>query len=117
MAVKKTSNGPRAAFAGKYHEATVVPGGGGAVVKGAEISKQAAIDRRKNSGDIVVCGPDVRENRREAAEVETAASGVGNVIRHGAHGLAGPNALNHYQAITPPPTGHCFYETKSQKAK
>jgi len=101
----------------RYFEATVAADGSGDVIRGAEISQKAAVDRRKSGDDVVVCGPDPAENRREASAIETTASGVGNVIRHGAHGMAGANALNHYQAITPPPPGHSFYESKSQKAK
>jgi hypothetical protein len=117
---KKKSLSPEASGAVsqcRYFEATVAACGSGDVTRGAEISKQAAIDRRQSGDDVVVWGPDPAENRREASDIETAASGVGNVIRHGAHGMAGANALNHYQAITPPPRGHTFYETKSQKAK
>lgn len=101
----------------KYYEAKVAIDRSGDVTKGAEISKPEAVARRKKGGDIVVCGPNSRENRNEAAAIEQSASGVGNYRRHAANGKAGPNALNHYQAISPPPKGHCFYETTSQKAK
>ena len=64
-----------------------------------------------------LCGPDAKENQQASAAVEAAASGVGNVIRHGAHPMAGPNALNHYQAIVPPPAGHCFYADRQQEGQ
>ena len=120
MAARKDSAEPEEpvhAIQCRYYEATLAADASGDVTKGLEIDKQSAIDRRKNGNDTVVCGPDPRENRREASSVEHAASGIGNVIHHAAHANSGPNALNHYQAISPPPTGHCFYETKSQKAK
>jgi hypothetical protein len=101
----------------EYHEAIIATDGSGDVTKGAVIDRATAIARRSSGGDVVVCGPDPRENRREASAIETAACGVGNVIRHGAHGTAGSNALNHYQAKVPPPRGHCFYETQGRKAK
>jgi hypothetical protein len=100
-----------------FYVALLAADGSGDVSKGAELTKQDAIASRKNDINVVVCGPDPKENRRQAAEVEQATSGVGNYRRHAAHGTAGPNALNHYQAIVPPPDGHCFYETGSQKAK
>ncbi len=120
MAAKKAktkSTTPVAELRCKYHEATVATDGSGDVIKGLEVDKQEAIDLRKNDEDVVISGPDPKENRREASNVEQAASGVGNFILHPAHASAGANALNHYQAINPPPKGHCFYETKRQKAK
>ena len=121
MAARKKSSTTRKAAPAvlqcKYYEATLATDASGDVTKGLEIDKQGAIDRRKNGDDVVVCGPDSTENRHEARSIEQAASGVGNFILHQAHANAGVNALNHYQAINPPPKGHCFYETKSQKAK
>jgi hypothetical protein len=120
MAARKenaTTQTPAAAKQCKYYEATLATDASGDVTKGLEIGKQSAIDRRKNGDDVVVCGPDTRENRREASTIEHAASDVGNVIHHPAHPSAGANALNHYQAIKPSPKGHCFYETKGRKAK
>jgi len=89
----------------KYYEATLATDASGDVTKGLEIDKRAAIDRRKKGDDVVICRPDPRENRREASSIEHAASGIGNVIHHAAHANSGPNALNHYQAINPPPCG------------
>jgi NAD(P)-dependent dehydrogenase (short-subunit alcohol dehydrogenase family) len=100
-----------------YHEAVLATDGSGDVTKGAGIGRQIAVDRRKAGNDVVVCGADPKENRREAREIEIAASDTGNYILHGAHSSPGANALNHYQAIAPPPHGHCFYETKGRKAK
>ncbi len=121
MAARKggsRSKKPVHAIQCKYYEATLATDASGDVTKGVEVDKQEAIDYfRKNGYDLVVCGPDPTENRREASNIEHAASGVGNVILHPANADAGANALNHYQAINPPPHGHCFYETKGRKAK
>jgi hypothetical protein len=120
MAAKKgkaDSPSPPGASRCKFYEAALAADSSGNVIKSLEIDKQEAINLRKNGYDVVVCGPDPKENRREASNIEQAASGIGNIILHPAHASAGTHSLNHYQAINPPPTGHCFYETKGQKAK
>jgi hypothetical protein len=119
MAAKKQSSATKAAAErqSKYYEATLATDASGDVTRGLKIDKQEAIDLRKNGDDVVVCGPDPKENRREARSIEQAASAVGNFILHPAHASAGANSLNHYQAINPPPKGHCFYETKGRKAR
>ncbi len=120
MGTRKGSSkpkGPAALPQCTYYEASLAADASGDVIKGLGIDKQEAIDLRKNGDDVVVCGPDPRENRREASDIEHTASGVGNIILHPAHVGAGASSLNHYQAINPPPKGHCFYETNSQKAK
>lgn len=113
---KRPSKVPAAVTPPRIYEATASTGSAGAVVKGAEITEKVATDRRKKGLDIVVCGSDDRANRRKAADIERAATGVGMYIRHGAHPSAGTNSLPHYQPKPRPPQGHSFYETKGQKA-
>jgi len=121
MAARKKSSKskkPTDAVQCECYEATLATDQSGDVIKGLKLEKQEAIDLyRRNGYDIVVCGSDPRENRRAASNIEHMASGAGNVIHHPGHASAGANSLNHYQAIIPPPAGHCFYETKSQKAR
>jgi len=99
MAAKKENSEPKKPSPGlqcKYYEATLATDANGDVIKGLEIDKQSAIDRRKNGHDVVVCGPDRTDNKDEASSIEQAASGVTNVIFHPAHVSAGANSLRTY---------------------
>jgi len=100
------------------HEAVLVPGGVG---RGRQIDEAEAVLIRLAQGNVVVCGPSVRENRTLARRIEVAA--YGDAERDDAHkNLAGPNALPHFH---PRPRirsgqtidGHCFYETDNLKAE
>lgn len=86
----------------------------GAVQKGKEIDKAAAILRRKSALDVVICGYDLRSNRETAKEIEAA---VGTYMRHPPHASSGLNALPHFQQLNPPPEGHTFYEAATRKIK
>ncbi len=90
-------------------------GTGGDVLRGAELSESAAIKERQAGRDVVVCGQDTISNRELARQVEHAANG--NCKACPPHYAMGPGALPHYQPDPRPPEGHCFYETKSRKAK
>lgn len=97
------------------HEAEREAGPSGAVLRGVEIDKAAAIARRQGGHDVVVCGGELKVNRALAASVESAVGPCQRGVPHSRH--AGPLALPHFQQITPPPTGHTFYETENRKAK
>ena len=53
-------------------QATLASGPSGAVLKGAEIDLATAIARRLAGLDIVVCGDNVKANRRVAETIENA---------------------------------------------
>lgn len=97
------------------HEAEREGGPSGAVLRGAEIDLATAIARRRSSLDVVVCGADHKANRALAASIESAVGSWQRGVPHTRH--AGPLALPHFQQMTPPPTGHTFYETEHRKAK
>src|SRR5947209_15390335 len=97
------------------HEAELASGSSGAVLWGAELDFAAAVARRRAGLDVVVRGDDLNANRRLALGIESA---VGPAQRGVPHTVtAGPLALPHFQQVTPPPTGHCFYETEQRKAR
>lgn len=93
------------------HEALL--GVDGKVFKGAALTDVAAAARRKVGQDVVVCGDDIMLNQQAARAIENQ---VGPAVIHGGHVRAGPYALPHWQQKTPPPTGHCFFETDKRKA-
>jgi hypothetical protein len=86
----------------------------GGVKKGAPLSQSQAQARRKAGHDVVVCGADLKGNRRLAGVIERGANG--NAKRCPPHPSAGPKALPHYQPDPRPPGGHTFYETPNRKA-
>jgi len=97
------------------HEAERASGPSGFVLWGAALNIAAAIARPRTGLDVVVRGDDVDTNRRLASAIEAA---VGPAKRGTPHKkTAGPYALPHYQQVTPPPRGHCFYETDKRKAR
>jgi hypothetical protein len=105
---------PSAAANPSIHEAFCSRDGSGDVRRGAVHTRAEAIRRRQAGGDIVVCGPDVFANAREARAIESA---VGPCIPDGPHlDTAGALALPHEQQRVPPPEGHTFYETHVRKA-
>jgi hypothetical protein len=86
----------------------------GAVVKTQAIDQAKAVVLRKAGLDVVVCGPDIAENRRLAALIERNANG--SAKRCPPHGNEGPHALPHFQPDPRPPEGHTFYETPNRQA-
>jgi hypothetical protein len=96
------------------HEANLESGPSGRVLRGPEIDFDTAVARRRAGQNVVVCGNDVDENRRQAFLIE---STVGPCKRGGPHDLAGPHALPHYQPNPRPPDGHAFYETGRRKTR
>jgi hypothetical protein len=91
-----------------------VLGANGAVKKGKLISQAQAKVRRKAGHDVVVCGGELKENRRTAFLIESKANGA--VKRCPPHPNAGPQSLPHFQPDSRPPEGHTFYETPDRKA-
>jgi hypothetical protein len=112
--------GPPAAAAGKpaeptIHEAELEAGASGRVLRGVEITFDAAVAARRAGQNVVVCGDDPVANRRGAQAIEAT---VGPCKRGEPHDhLAGPFALPHYQPDPRPPEGHTFYETARRKAR
>jgi hypothetical protein len=97
------------------HEAALASGASGAVQKGAAISFEAAVERRRAGLDVVVCGNDRKANFRRAGEIESV---IGPWEREPPHvGRAGENALPHLHQASRSPAGHCFYETENRKAR
>jgi hypothetical protein len=94
------------------HKATRASGPSGAVYKGAAITFEEAVERRKAGLDVVVCGDDRRANRQRASEIEGA---IGAWLREPPHPDAGEKALPHFHQASRSP-GHCFYETENRKA-
>ena len=77
------------------HEAERASGASGGVIRGAEIDFATAVTRRQAGKDVVVCGPDLKANRRQAEQIEAA---VGPWVRSAPHKqTAGPCALPHFQ--------------------
>lgn len=97
----------------RIYEATF--GTGGDVVRGIEITAVDAVAERKTGRDVVVCGPNLNDNRDLAKSIETAANG--NCKACPPHVAMGPGALPHFQPDPRPPAGHCFYETTTRKSK
>ena len=95
----------------RIHEAEL--GSLGRVVQGAEIGEVDAIARRSAGFDIVICGNDLRANRRLAQRIENAA---GSNKHQDPHRRAGRYALPHYQPEPRVRSGHSFYETRHRKA-
>ncbi len=114
MAAKKKAKAPATSKAPTIHEATLASGPSGAVLKGPELDLAAAVVRRKNGEDVIVCGDDTDENRRQAQAIESA---VGFWVRQDAHERAGPDALPHFQQKSRSPPGHSFYETARKKGR
>ena len=98
------------------HEAELVPGPSGAVEWGNEMDFQGAVARRAEGLDIVVRGAEEDENRRLAGRIE-AAIGKATPPRPPHTSRAGPQALPHFQQVSPPPVGHSFYELANRKAR
>src|SRR5436190_23599747 len=91
------------------YEAELQSGASGAVLRGQELDKDAAVSQRAEGKDVVVCSNDVDANRRLAREIEEA---VGPSERHPPHEDAGPGALPHFQPRKRRRAGHTFYETE-----
>jgi hypothetical protein len=96
------------------YEAFRAMDGSGAMMKGKEISKTDAATLRKFGGDVVICGDDLKSNRKIAQEIEAT---VGPYVRHVPHISSGALALPHFQQLNPPPVGHTFYETEFRRVK
>jgi hypothetical protein len=91
------------------HEAELASGPSGGVLRGAEIDFDTAVARRQAELDVVVCGDDLKANRRQAEQIESA---VGPFVRSAPHKqAAGPRALPHFQQQEEDHEGHTFYET------
>jgi hypothetical protein len=105
---KKKAKPPPPSGPPTIHEATLASGPSGAVVKGAEIDREAAIARRLAGQDTVVCGDNIRANARVAEQIEAA---VGPYEGQTPHTRAGPSSLPHFQQLSRSPAGHSFYET------
>ena len=96
------------------HKAIRVMDGSGAIKKSMDISKTEAIRLRMIGDDVVVCGDDLKSNRKIAQEIEAA---VGPYVRHVPHISSGVLALPHFQQLNPPPVGHTFYEAEFRRVK
>jgi hypothetical protein len=97
------------------HEAERVPGPSGAVARGAELSFDEAVVRRRAGQDVVVCGDDTDTNRTLAGRIEAA---VGPRTRPQApERKAGSQSLPHFHQLSRAPDGHAFYETDKRKAR
>jgi hypothetical protein len=96
----------------KIYEAVLAANG--VVKRGKLISQGQAEVRRRAGFDVVVCGDELKENRRTAFLIETSANGT--VKRCPPHPNAGPRSLPHFQPDPRPPEGHTFYETPNRKA-
>ena len=91
------------------HEAELASGVSGGVLRGAEIDSDAAVTRRQAGDNVVVCGDDLKANRKQAERIEAA---VGPFVRSAPHKQsAGPRALPHFQQQDVNHDGHTFYET------
>jgi hypothetical protein len=105
---------PSAVAPTTIHEAELASGASGGVIRGAEIDLGAAVSRRQAGGDVVVCGDDLKANRRQAEQIEAA---VGPWVRSAPHPQsAGPRALPHFQQQDENHEGHTFYETPNVRA-
>jgi hypothetical protein len=96
------------------HEAELASGPSGAVIRGTAIDFGTAVARRQAGKDVVVCGDDLKANRRQAEQIEAA---VGPWVRSAPHKqAAGPSALPHFQQQDENHEGHTFYETPNRRA-
>lgn len=96
------------------HEAELASGASGGVIRGAEIVVNAAVARRQAGENVVVCGDDLKANRRQAEQIEAA---VGPYVRSAPHKRsAGSRALPHFQQHDDSHKGHTFYETPNLRA-
>jgi hypothetical protein len=96
------------------HEGELASGPSGGVIRGAVIDFQTAVGRRQAGKNVVVCGDDLKANRREAELIEAA---VGPYVRSAPHKRgAGPHALPHFQQQDETHEGHTFYETPNLRA-
>lgn len=96
------------------YEAELASGVSGGVVRGAEIDVGAAVARRRAGENVVVCGDDLKANRRQAEQIEAA---VGPYVRSAPHKRsAGSRALPHFQQQDANQEGHTFYETPNLRA-
>jgi hypothetical protein len=82
---------------------------------GPPITKEQAVLLRRQGMDVVVCGPNKRDNSDMARDIEQEANT--RWMRSKPHVNAGPQALPHYQPDPRPPAGHTFYETDRKKAR
>lgn len=116
MAAKQKRKKPQTAPAEppKIHEATLEPGPSGLVLRGAELTLEEALGRRKAGGDVVVRGDNLKANERLARQIEAA---VGRYKQEPPHKESGPHALPHFQPSPRPPQGHTFYETDNPQRK
>lgn len=106
--------GPPALPPVTIHEADLASGPSGAVIRGAAIDFGTAVARRQAGKDVVVCGDDLKANRRQAEQIEAA---VGPWVRSAPHKQsAGPSALPHFQQQDEDHEGHTFYETPNLRA-
>jgi hypothetical protein len=105
---------PPASSPATIHAAELASGASGGVLRGAEISFATAVARRQAGKNVVVCGDDLKANRRQAEQIETA---VGPYVRSSPHRQsAGPRALPHFQQQQADHEGHTFYETPNLRA-
>jgi hypothetical protein len=89
-------------------------GASGGVIRGARIDFATAVARRRAGDNVVVCGDDLKTNRRQAEQIEAV---VGPYVRSAPHRqLAGPRALPHFQQQDESHEGHTFYETPNLRA-
>jgi hypothetical protein len=96
------------------HEAELASGASGSVIRGAEIDQKTAVARRQAQKNVVVCGDDLKANRRQAEQIEAA---IGPYVRSAPHkDRAGPRALPHFQQQDERHEGHTFYETTNLRA-
>src|SRR5262245_39298670 len=86
---------PAASSPVTIHEAELASGASGGVIRGPEIDFATAVARRQAEQNVVVCGDDLKANRRQAELIEAA---VGPYVRSAPHKQwAGPRALPHFQ--------------------
>ncbi len=97
------------------HEADLASGPSGAVLRGAEIDRATAVARRQLGGHVVVCGPDIRDTRALAQQVEASVGPYKRGVPHTRY--AGPEALPHFQQTDDTHSGHTFYETPNRRAR
>ncbi|SRR5260370_23319157 len=104
------ASGQPADDAPKIHEAELASGADGldGLVEyeaGSTLTEDEAVQRRQQSLNIVVRGPNGRANKAVARRIEDR---VGPAIHHAAH--SGPKSLCHFQQKSGSPGGHSFYE-------
>jgi hypothetical protein len=110
----ETDTKSRTSEAVSIHEAELASGPSGAVIKGKVILFDAAVQRRRERKNVVVCGENRKANRRLARQIEEA---IGPSEPHEPHPTAGPAALPHFQSRVKARSGHTFYETEKRKAR